>query len=61
MSIRGMDEALVEEDLGEVEGRLFVTIVKDQDTTYETARIQRDCHAAIILSLTMRWRIALYY
>lgn len=52
-SIRGVDEGEVEEDLVEIEGRLFVTILKDQDTICDTARIQCGCHAAIILSLTI--------
>ena len=36
-SIRGAPEVEVKEDLVEVEGRLFVTDVEDQDTTRETA------------------------
>ena len=38
-SIRGTDEAEVEEDVVEVKGRSFVTTVEDQDTTHETSRI----------------------
>ena len=36
-SIRGVAKAKVEEDLVEVEGRLFVKIVEDQDITRENA------------------------
>lgn len=35
VSIRGATKAEVEEDLVEVEGKLFVTIVEEHDTTCE--------------------------
>lgn len=60
MSIRGTDEAKVEEDLVEVDDRLFVTTVEDHDATHDISQIQCDCHIAIVLSLTMQWRISIY-
>ena len=60
VSIKGMAKDKVEGGLVEAEGSLFVTIVEDQEIMPETAQIQCDCHATIVLSWTMRLRITLY-
>ena len=58
--IRAMDEAEEEEDLGEVEGKLFSIIVEAQDTTCGNVRTQRAYRANIALSLTMLQKNTLY-
>ena len=58
--IRGKDEAEVEEDLREVGGKLFSTIMEVWDTTCENARTRHACHVDTMPSLATRQKTTLY-
>ena len=51
VDIRVEDEAEVEEDLWEVRGKLFATIMECKDTTHESVQTLRACRVSTIRSL----------